>query len=156
FLAARPEDACLRACEPGHLTASALLLDHDERHVLLTLHPRVGRWIQLGGHCEPDDATLADAALREATEESGIDGLYLEPEPLQLDVHPITCSLGLPTRHFDVRFLARAPEGAVERISEESLDLRWWPVDQLPTDVDAIPELVRLARTRMSPRSGPR
>jgi 8-oxo-dGTP pyrophosphatase MutT (NUDIX family) len=155
FLAARP-DACLRSCEPGHLTASTLLLDHEGARVLLTLHPRVGRWIQLGGHCEPGDATLAEAALREAGEESGIDGLHLEPEPLHLDVHPITCSLGVPTRHFDVRFLARAPEGAIERISAESDDLRWWPVDQLPSDTDTIPELVHLARTRMSPRSGRR
>jgi len=149
FLAARP-DACLRSCAPGHLTASTLLLDHEGARVLLTLHPRVGRWIQLGGHCEPGDTTLAEAALREAVEESGIDGLHLEPEPLHLDVHPITCSLGVPTRHFDVRFVARAPEGAVERISAESDDLRWWPVDRLPSDTDTIPDLVQLARTRMS------
>ncbi|HEX4253089.1 MAG TPA: NUDIX hydrolase [Pseudonocardia sp.] len=152
FLAVR-QDACLRSCEPGHLTASALLLDHEGARVLLTLHPRVGRWIQLGGHCEPGDGSLAEAALREATEESGIDGLHLEPEPLHLDVHAITCSLGVPTRHFDVRFVARAPEGAIERISAESDDLRWWPLDRLPSDTDTIPELVDLARTRMSPRS---
>ena len=153
FLAARP-DACLRSCAPGHLTASTLLLDHGGARVLLTLHPRVGRWIQLGGHCEPGDTTLAEAALREAVEESGIDGLHLEPEPLHLDVHPITCSLGVTTRHFDVRFVARAPEGAVERISAESDDLRWWPVDRLPSDTDTIPDLVQLARTRMSTRPG--
>ncbi|HEX4356232.1 MAG TPA: NUDIX hydrolase [Pseudonocardia sp.] len=155
FLAARP-DACLRSCEPGHLTASTLLLDHEGARVLLTLHPRVGRWIQLGGHCEPGDGSLAEAALREAREESGIDGVSLEPGPLHLDVHPITCSLGLPTRHFDVRFLARAPQGAIERISAESDDLRWWPLDRLPSDTDTIPELVQLARTRMSPRSARR
>ena len=35
---------------------------------LLTLHPRVGRWVQLGGHCEPGDHDPAvQAALREAT-----------------------------------------------------------------------------------------
>ena len=150
FLAARPDDACRRSCEAGHLTASALVLDHERRNVLLTLHPRVGRWIQLGGHCEPEDDTLVAAALREATEESGIAGLELDPEPLHLDVHPITCSLGVPTRHLDVRYLVHAPCGAIERISEESRDLRWWPLDGLPSDTDTIPELVVLASARVT------
>ncbi len=65
-------------------------------------------------------------------------------------MHPITCSLGVPTRHLDVQFLVRAPAGAIERISDESDDLAWWPVDALPTDVDTIPALVAAARARVS------
>ncbi|MBV9846240.1 MAG: Uma2 family endonuclease [Kutzneria sp.] len=147
FLSARA-DACLRACEPGHLTASAVVLDAEAERVLLTLHPRVRRWLQLGGHCEPTDPTLVAAALREATEESGIDGLAIDPVPLHVDVHPITCSLGVPTRHFDVRFAVTAPVGAKAVRSAESTDLRWWPVDALPSDVDTVPELVGLALSR--------
>lgn len=131
YLAARP-DACRRSCEPGHITASALVLSASGDEVLLTLHPRVGAWLQLGGHCEPSDTTLAGAALREAAEESGIADLTIEPAPVHVDVHPITCSLGVPTRHFDVRFLVHAPPGATPVRSDESLDLRWWPVDGLP------------------------
>src|ERR1700710_671127 len=74
FVLARP-DACERACVPGHITASALVLDHTGQQVVLTLHPRLGRWVQLGGHCEDLDVDIAAAALREATGESGIDGL---------------------------------------------------------------------------------
>jgi len=133
FLAARP-DACRRSCAPGHITASAVVLSSSGSEVLLTLHPRVGAWLQLGGHCEPTDQTLAGAALREATEESGIEGLTISPVPVHVDVHPITCSLGVPTRHFDVRFAVRAPAGARPVRSDESLDLRWWPVDALPED----------------------
>lgn len=131
YLAARP-DACARSCEPGHLTASMVLLDATAEHVLLTLHPRVGRWLQLGGHCEPGDGSLALAALREGAEESGIAGISVDPVPLHLAVHPITCSLGVPTRHFDVRYLGVAPAGARPVISGESVDLAWWPVDALP------------------------
>lgn len=145
FLDARPADACDRSCVPGHLTASALVLDAAGEHVLLTLHPRVGRWIQLGGHCEPGDATLRAAALREATEESGIAGLTIAAEPLHVDVHPVTCSLGVPTRHLDVRYLVRAPAGAQPVISDESDDLRWWPVSALPPESDTVPAMVVLA-----------
>ena len=144
FLAARP-DACRRSCVPGHITASAVVFDHTGEHTLLTLHPRVGLWVQLGGHCEESDRTLRDAALREATEESGIADLTISAEPVHLDVHPVTCSLGVPTRHLDVQYLCRAPEGAQPARSDESLDLRWWPVDDLPN-----PELVdqiAIART---------
>lgn len=138
-------DACLRACEPGHVTSSAVLLDSAGDNVLLTLHPRVGRWLQLGGHCEPEDSTLAGAALREATEESGMSGLVVDPVPIHLDVHPITCSLGKPTRHFDVRFAVRAPAGAEPVRSHESLDLRWWPLHALPAGSDLGP-LIDAAR----------
>ncbi|MGH3436883.1 MAG: NUDIX hydrolase [Sciscionella sp.] len=148
FLAAR-EDACLRSCVPGHITASTLVLDAEGERALLTLHPRVGRWLQLGGHCEESDSTLLAAALREATEESGIAGLHLDPRPLHLDVHAITCSLGVATRHFDVRFAVRAPAGAEAVRSVESIDLRWWPVGALPSNVDTVPELVELALARL-------
>ncbi|WP_106181586.1 NUDIX hydrolase [Prauserella shujinwangii] len=147
FLVARA-DACARECAAGHLTASAVVLDDTGERVLLTLHPRVGRWLQLGGHCEPGDESLAAAALREAREESGMSGLRIDPEPLHLEVHPITCSLGVPTRHFDVRFLVRAPRGAQAVRSAESDDLRWWPATALPPDTEDLTELLATALDR--------
>lgn len=148
FLAARP-DGCLRACTPGHVTGSALVVDHTGTQALLTLHPRFGRWLQLGGHCEESDVDIVAAALREATEESGIDGLKIDPPMAALHVHPVTCSLGVPTRHLDMQFIVRAPAGAEIARSDESLDLRWWPLDALPDDCDfGLTQLAAAARNR--------
>ncbi|CAM2936597.1 NUDIX domain-containing protein [Prescottella defluvii] len=152
FLGSAPE-GCLRSHAAGHITASSLVLDEPGEHVLLTLHPRVGRWIQLGGHCEPTDDTVVDSALREAREESGIAGLRIDPRLLSAHTHPITCSLGVPTRHLDLRFLVTAPGPASAvpaTISDESQDLRWWPVDALPdgAEKETIDHLVALARRR--------
>ena len=87
-------------------------------------------------------------ALREAVEESGIAELAIDPRPIDLDVHPIPARKGEPEHlHLDVRFVVRAPEGAVERISEESKALGWFTPQEagkLLTD-DSVLRLFRLA-----------
>ncbi|MFC3504516.1 NUDIX hydrolase [Micromonospora krabiensis] len=122
--------AMSRAHRPGHVTASVLVFDATGSRVLLCLHGKLRRWVQLGGHCEPGDRTLADAALREATEESGIPGLVIDPVPIDVDIHPVSCQG--PSAHHDVRFAVRAPAEAVERVSDESAALGWFPPDHLP------------------------
>ena len=127
-------DAIWRSCVDGHITASAIIVSGDRSEVLLTLHPKFDRWLQTGGHCEPGDPTLREAALREATEESGIAGLTVSVAPVRLDRHRVGCHGG--SWHLDVQFVALAPIGAVAVISDESLELRWWPVGDLPTSAD--------------------
>jgi len=146
-LAAHP-DGMWKACHAGHLTASALVVDPSRGRVLLTLHRKLGMWLQMGGHCEPEDTSLRAAALREATEESGIAGLTLLPGgPVRLDRHPIPAPCHW---HFDVQYAVVAPPGAVQEISDESLDLRWFPYDEVAAVADdSVVRLLQATRARL-------
>lgn len=148
FLDAR-EDADRRTCAPGHLTASGVLLSADRKSTLLTLHPRVGAWLQLGGHLEDGDTDLAAAALREMREESGIEDIAIDPAPIELHCHAIQCKgYAVPTRHYDVRFVGVAEAGAREQISHESDDLRWFGLDALPDALERVARLIQRAVER--------
>lgn len=128
-------DAMSRECVVGHLTSSALVMDPDRTRVLLTLHPKVGRWLQLGGHNEVGDASIRVAAVRETQEESGIEDVTMSDQPLRLDRHPVPCG-GRMSEHLDVQFLATVPADARAVMSHESDDLRWFPVGALPEPLD--------------------
>jgi len=112
--------------EPGHITASCYVVD-DRSRLLLHHHRRLDRWLQMGGHLEPGESTV-DAALREATEESGLRDLQLAFDGiLDLDVHVIPAGRGEPEhRHFDVRYIARtgSPD-AIAMDEQESKALQW-------------------------------
>ncbi|UXY21811.1 NUDIX hydrolase [Streptomyces cynarae] len=140
------QDGMWKSCADGHITASALVIDPEHGRVLLTLHKKIRMWLQMGGHCEPDDVTLADAARREATEESGIEGLILLPGgPVRLDRHHTPCAW-----HLDVQYAALAPAGAVEAISDESLDLRWFPYAEVADVADeSVVRLLEATRARL-------
>ncbi len=130
-------DGLLRTCHPDHITASTLVVSPDRVRVLLNLHRRYGIWVQFGGHCERADTTLAAAALREASEESGIAELrLLGEEPVQLSTHEVRCGPLRPSHHLDVRFAAVAPDDGIASPTEESLDVRWFDVEALPPGLD--------------------
>jgi ADP-ribose pyrophosphatase YjhB (NUDIX family) len=149
-------DALLRSCAPDHLTASSLIVRGEE--MLLVFHTKAGKWLQTGGHCEPTDATLAAAALREATEESGITTLTVDPVPLQLSRHhvPFCGGPGGAKRggghHLDVQFLVvAAPDARIDIAAGED-EARWFPLDPAaapePTDED-VRSLIVAARSRL-------
>ena len=132
-----------RTTRPGHLTGSAFVVDAAGDRFVLLFHAKLRRWLQPGGHAD-GDTNLAAVALREATEETGIAGLRVDPVPIDVDVHEVRPPKEDAHLHLDVRFLVVAPDGAVLAGNHESTELRWVGWDELRSyDVDA--GLVRLA-----------
>ncbi len=137
----RCDGAFERSTLEGHLTGSALVVSRDLNHVLLTLHGKLGKWLQLGGHADGHNL-LHEVAMREAEEESGLTGLsfldfesvlmpsvpaHVRPLPLDLDCHDIPERPGEPRHvHYDVRYVIVADRAQPLVISEESKDLRWF------------------------------
>ena len=149
---------CDVSCAPGHLTAGALVLSPGLDAVLLNLHGKARRWFHFGGHCEPGDGSLLATATREAREESGIAGPRRRPGAGPPRPARRWSSAGRTARadHLDVRYAALAPAGAEARASDESLDVRWWPLDGLPDLEPEMHELIRLAASLPSVAARPR
>ncbi|TFC52120.1 NUDIX domain-containing protein [Cryobacterium sp. TMT1-21] len=122
-----------------HVTASCFVFNPHLSHLLLCFHKKGRFWVQLGGHVEPADASVAAAALREAREEGGITGLRpagpAGPPPVDVHRHALSSRFGRCTTHWDVGYVAIAPTDATPVVSPESEDVRWWPTDALPEQV---------------------
>jgi 8-oxo-dGTP pyrophosphatase MutT (NUDIX family) len=157
----RHSDPFDRRIAEGHLTGSAVVVSAAGDRVLLLHHRKLERWLQPGGHAEAGEREGERVALREAREETGIDGLALHPSaprPLDVDVHPIPARGDEPAhRHLDLRYLVVAPAGAtLRRRAAEARALRWFGWDELAAlDLDAgLRRALRAARAFTStPRS---
>jgi 8-oxo-dGTP pyrophosphatase MutT (NUDIX family) len=136
-------DSLLRTCEPGHFTGSALIVNADGDRLLVLFHTKAQRWFQPGGHAD-GQADLSDVALREAEEETGLEGLLVVGPAIDLDIHWLRPVDAPPHRHLDVRYLLRAPADAVVQGNHESEALRWVTLDEL-RELDPDDGLIRLA-----------
>ncbi len=144
FLASSP-DVFQRWHLPGHFTGSAWLVSADGERALLTHHRKLGRWLQLGGHAD-GDPDLAQVALREAEEESGLTALQVVPSIFDIDRHRIPARGNEPEHwHYDVRFVVRTGDDEAFVVSDESHALAWRRIDEIAADTDAEASMQRMA-----------
>lgn len=132
FLHEHP-DALDRTCVPGHFTASALVVADDAERFVVLHHTKLRRWLQPGGHVD-GSSNMAAAAWREATEETGLEGLAVVVPVVDLDIHRVEPPAEAPHDHLDLRFVVLAPAGAELAGNHESTDIRW----ATPDDLDAL------------------
>lgn len=117
--------------DPVHVTASAIVT--GPRGTVLHRHKRMKRWLQPGGHIEPGEEP-ADAALREAEEETGLmlshpaDG----PHFVHVDVH----YGGRGHTHLDLRYVLKG-DGDPKPDEGESTDVRWFAWEEAIALADA-------------------
>lgn len=146
-------NACHRGqYDPGHITASAVVLDETLRNILLVYHCTLKRWLQPGGHVEAQDRTLAQAAVRELWEETGIIAPANHATLFDLDIHPFAAKNSEPNHlHFDVRFLVVTPEKRTTTESAEAA-VKWFPLIEKHQagDLDRLLDKCLHYRTRLA------
>lgn len=126
------DDPFSRTCRPGHFTGSCFVLAPSLREVLLLKHRKLGKWLQMGGHCD-GEINLAQVALREAQEESGSSQIQiLQDRVIDLDIHWIPENSKEDGHyHFDVRYVGICQEpNNLKMAEEECSDLKWLKWDE--------------------------
>lgn len=108
---------------------SAIVVD-DLNRVLLHRAKDDGKWYTIGGAMEPGEEPAA-AAVRETREETG---LIVEPiRVVAVQSSPqITYPNGHQVQYVGISFLCRVVGGRLHVADDESLDVRFFAIDELP------------------------
>ena len=145
-------DPFARTTRPGHVTASAFVIDLQMQQVLLTLHAKLNLWLQLGGHANEGQYDVQEIAYREACEESGLVDLHFFDTrllfaplqavraaiPFDIDIHQIPAiSTDTTHLHYDISYIICVERSAPLVISAESRELRWFNWEEASTFCDA-------------------
>ncbi len=121
-----------RHYDPGHVTASGLVLSPDSHSVLLVFHRRLQAWLQPGGHVDKSDPDVVTTAVREVREETGVTvANHSTPVLVAVDVHLIPANRREPAHlHHDLMFRFTATSETLEA-AEEVRDVVWCPLHRL-------------------------
>lgn len=117
----------------GHITGSMLVFNKDGSKVLLTLHGKFKRWLQLGGHWDEINETCLNTAVREMFEEGfgnkEVPFKMLQQEPLDLDIH----NAG-DHKHYDICYVCKVDDEALAECSHESEEIKWTNIEDVLND----------------------
>ncbi len=121
--------------EGAHVTASTWVLNPRRDATLLMLHRKLGQWFQPGGHADGDEDVLR-VALKECSEETALSlsAIHLlEPDIFDIDFHRIP--VNRPDgghEHLDIRFLVEIDDRLPVPGNDESHELRWILLHDVP------------------------
>jgi len=116
---------------PGHITARSFVVTPEGDFILLIFHKTLQRWLQPGGHIEPNDKTIKDAAKRELLEETSLCPPFNCLGLLDIDIHTIPKKKEQPEHlHFDIRFLFVTDKKDIKAGSDAS-EAKWVSVAKL-------------------------
>lgn len=125
-----------RENEFAHFTASAWIVNHDRKKVLMIYHNLYNSWSWVGGHADGIE-DLLQVALKETKEETGVQNIT----PISEDIYSIEI-LGVPAHvkkgnhiathiHLNVTYLIEADERELTHIKpDENSDVKWMDLDE--------------------------
>lgn len=132
---ANHSDCFHRELLPAHVTGSAWVVSPDLDHVLMLHHRKHDQWFQPGGHAD-GDADILRVALRETSEESGVDASHirlLNHDVFDVDIHTIPANEHGPRHeHIDIRFLVEIDDSLHIPGNHESNDILWVRLSDVP------------------------
>ena len=123
-----------------HFTATTFVVYQDK--TLLHLHRSLKIWVPPGGHIDRDELPHV-AALREVKEETGLDVILIHDEPTIISEnakelpgprHLLLENINPFHQHIDMIYFAKADSFDATPDSGESLELKWFSVDDLAGD----------------------
>ncbi len=151
-----------RVTQPGdkHFTVSAYIIsDEPERRILLVYHRKFGKWMQPGGHIEPQENPV-EALIREVQEETGLDIRSSLPKLTDLGEgvsglsapdflqQQLIAAHGDEPQHFhiDHAYALRVGVGELQPGEHESQQIGWFTKAELAT-MDIFPNVRAVVET---------
>lgn len=135
-IATFPQNILSRNNTIAHMTSSGFIVNYDLTKTLMIHHNIYHSWGWTGGHADgnPD---LAHVAIKEATEETGVDATLASKEIVSLDILPVFSHMknGMFVNthlHFNVSYLLFADETQILKSKpDENSGAQWLPLNKI-------------------------